>query len=135
MGTFLILFILVGIVYGIYIGWDDIKEGYSDIEGMFDPVGTSNQSSFIDGIEDKQVKSNTKKSTESLIAGITDAVDKTAPVEDQKGSIRVFDHTSKRSGKGDGGTTIGKGVSDEVPSLSPERRVSPNEIFQRSSVA
>ena len=29
MGTFLLLFILVGTVYGIYIGWDDIKEGYS----------------------------------------------------------------------------------------------------------
>ena len=110
-----------------------IKEGDTNIEG--NPAGTSNQSNFIDGIEDKQVKSNTKKSTESLIAGITDASAKMAPVEDQKGSIRVFDHTSKRSGKGDGGTTIGKGVSDEVPSLSPERRVSPNEIFQRSSVA
>ena len=110
-----------------------IKEGDINIEG--NPVGTSNQSSFIDGIEDKQVKSNTKKSTESLIAGITDASAKMAPVEDQKGSIRVFDHTSKKSGKGDGGSTIGKGVSDEVPSLSPERRVSPNETFQRSSVA
>ena len=110
-----------------------IKEGDTNIEG--NPAGTSNQSNFIDGIEDKQVKSNTKKSTESLIAGITDASTKMAPVEDQKGSIRVFDHTSKRSGKGDGGTTIGKGVSDEVPSLSPERGVSLNEIFQRSSVA
>ena len=110
-----------------------IKEGDINIEG--NPVGTSNQSSFIDGIEDKQVKSNVKKSTESLIAGITDASAKMAPVEDQKGSIRVFDHTSKKSGKGNGGSTIGKGVSDEVPSLSPERRVSPNETFQRSSVA
>ena len=111
------------------------KEGHSDIAGMFDPVGTSNQSSSIDGIEDKQVKSNTKKSTESLIAGITDASAKMAPVEDQKGIIRVFDLTGKGKGKGDGGSTPGKGVSDEVPSLSPERRVSPNEIFQRSSVA
>ena len=54
-------------------------------------------------------------------------------MEDQKGSIRVFDHTSKGSGKGDGGSTIGKGVSDEVPFVSPERGVSPNEVFQRSS--
>ena len=78
---------------------------------------------------------NIEKSAGSLIAGITGAVDKTVPVEDQKGSIRVFDHRSKGSGKGDGGTTIGIGVSDEVPSLSPERGVSLNEIFQRSSVA
>ncbi len=41
----------------------------------------------------------------------------------------------KGKGKGDGGTTIGKGVSDEVPSLSPERGVSVHEILQRSSVA
>ena len=78
---------------------------------------------------------NIEKSAGSLIAGISGAVDKTAPVEDQKGSIRVFDRRSKRSGKGAGGSTPGKGVSDEVPSLSPERRVSPNETFQRSSVA
>ncbi len=109
-----------------------IKEGDINIEG--NPVGTSNQSSSIGGIEDKQVKSNVKKSTESLIEGITGAVDKTTPVEDQKPTIRVFDYTSKKSGKGDGGSTIGKGVSDEVPSLSPEkRRVSPNEVFQRSN--
>ena len=100
-----------------------IKEGDINIEG--NPVGTSNQSSSIGGIEDKQVKSNVKKSTESLIEGITGAVDKTTPVEDQKPTIRVFDYTSKKSGKG---------VSDEVPSLSPEkRRVSPNEVFQRSN--
>ena len=83
-----------------------------------------------------QVNPNSiEKSAGSLISGITGAVDKTVPVEDQKGSIRVFDHRSKGSGKGDGGTTIGKGVSDEVPSVSPERGVSLNEIFQRSSVA
>ena len=86
--------------------------------------------------QSNQVNPNSiEKSAGSLIAGITGAVDKTVPVEDQKGSIRVFDHRSKGSGKGDGGTTIGKGVSDEVPSLSPERGVSLNEIFQRSSVA
>ena len=56
-------------------------------------------------------------------------------MEDQKGSIRVFDMTGKGKGKKGGGSTPGKGVSDEVPSLSPERRVSPNETFQRSSVA
>ena len=31
MGGFILLFLIVGIVYGIYIGWDDIKEGYSDM--------------------------------------------------------------------------------------------------------
>ena len=86
--------------------------------------------------QSNQVNPNSiEKSAGSLIAGITGAVDKTVPVEDQKGSIRVFDHRSKGSGKGDGGTTINKGVSDEVPSVSPERGVSLNEIFQRSSVA
>ena len=86
--------------------------------------------------QSNQVNPNSiEKSAGSLIAGITGAVDKTVPVEDQKGSIRVFDHRSKGSGKGDGGSAIGKGVSDEVPSLSPERGVSLNEIFQRSSVA
>ena len=85
--------------------------------------------------QSNQVNPNSiEKSAGSLIAGITGAVDKTVPVEDQKGSIRVFD-MRKGKGKGDGGTTIGKGVSDEVPSLSPERGVSLNEIFQRSSVA
>ena len=78
---------------------------------------------------------NIEKSAGSLIAGISGAVDKTAPVEDQKGSIRVFDRRSKRSGKGAGGSTPGKGVSDEVPNLSPERGVSVHEILQRSSVA
>tara|TARA_Y100001973_G_scaffold65007_1_gene95092 strand:+ start:5983 stop:7293 length:1311 start_codon:yes stop_codon:yes gene_type:complete len=85
--------------------------------------------------QSNQVNPNSiEKSAGSLIAGITGAVDKTVPVEDQKGSIRVFD-MRKGKGKGDGGTTIGKGVSDEVPSLSPERGVSVHEILQRSSVA
>ncbi len=110
------------------------KEGHSDIEGMFDPVGTSNQSITGSEISSNQVNPNSiEKSAGSLIEGITDAVDKTTPVEDQKGHIRVFDHRSKGSGKGDGGSTIGKGVSDEVPFVSPERGVSPNEVFQRSS--
>ena len=100
-----------------------------------DSVGTSNQSSSIGGVEDKQINSNVKKSTESVISGINRAVDKTAPVEDQKGSIRVFDMTGKGKGKKGGGSTPGKGVSDEVPSLSPERGVSVHEILQRSSVA
>ena len=110
------------------------KEGHSDIEGMFDPVGTSNQSITGSEISSNQVNPNSiEKSAGSLIEGITGAVDKTTPVEDQKRSIRVFD-LRKGKGKGDGGSTIGKGVSDEVPSLSPEkRRVSPNEVFQRSN--
>ncbi len=84
--------------------------------------------------QSNQVNPNSiEKSAGSLIEGITGAVDKTTPVEDQKGNIRVFDHRSKGSGKGDGGSTIGKGVSDEVPFVSPERGVSPNEVFQRSS--
>ena len=105
--------------------------------GGYIPGDGKGGSTYPEGeISSNQVNpNNIEKSAGSLIAGITDASAKMAPVEDQKGSIRVFDHTSKRSGKGDGGTTIGKGVSDEVPSLSPERRVSPNEIFQRSSVA
>ena len=108
-----------------------IKQWVEGLVKVNVPCGPINNIQQV--FEDKQVKSNTKKSTESLIEGITGAVDKTTPVEDQKGSIRVFDHTSKGSGKGDGGSTIGKGVSDEVPFVSPERGVSPNEVFQRSS--
>ena len=107
------------------------------LPGPNETFGGKGGSTYPEGeISSNQVNPNSiEKSAGSLIAGITGAVDKTVPVEDQKGSIRVFDHRSKGSGKGDGGTTIGKGVSDEVPSLSPERGVSLNEIFQRSSVA
>ena len=31
MGSFILLFILVGMIYGIWTSWDDIKYEYSDM--------------------------------------------------------------------------------------------------------